>query len=76
MNALALTDDSGYGKTSGSEAAGFFDPLRGIFHLISPGACLCAPGRRKNQPSLAHCLAVENNPLLTQVLAQVKDVRG
>ena len=75
MNALALTDDTGYGKTSGSEADSFFDELRGVFHIISPGSCLCAPGRRKNQPSLAHCLAVENNPLLTQVLAQVNDVK-
>ncbi len=75
MNALALTDGTGYGKISGTEADSFFDELRGVFHIISPGSCLCAPGRRKNQPSLAHCLAVENNPLLTQVLAQVKDVK-
>ena len=75
MNALALTDDTGYGKTSGSKAVSFFDELQCVFHIISPGSCLCAPGRRQNQPSLAHCLAVENNPLLTQVLAQVKDVK-
>ena len=75
MNALALTDGTGYGKISGTEADSFFDELRGVFHIISPGSCLCASGRRKNQPSLAHSLAVENNPLLTQVLAQVKDVK-
>ena len=75
MNALALTDDTGHGKTSGSKAVSFFHEPEGVFHIISPGSCLCAPGRRQNQPSLAHCLAVENNPLLTQVLAQVKDVK-
>ena len=75
MNALALTDDTGYGKTSGSKAVSFFHELQGVFRIISPGSCLCAPGRRQNQPSLAHCLAVENNPLLTQVLAQVNDVK-
>ena len=62
MNALALTDDSGYGKTSGSEADCFFDALRGVLHILSPGACLCAPGRRKNQPSLAHCLTSIADP--------------
>ena len=75
MNALALTDGIGYGKISGTEADSFFDELRGVFHIISPGSCLCASGRRKNQPSLAQSLAVENNPLLTQVLAQVRDVK-
>ena len=73
MNALALTDDTGHGKAPGSEAVSFLH--EGVFHIISPGSCLCAPGRRQNQPSLAHCLAVENNPLLTQVLAQVNDVK-
>ena len=73
MHALALTDDTGQGKAPGSEAVSFVH--EGVFHIISPGSCLCAPGRRQNQPSLAHCLAVENNPLLTQVLAQVNDVK-
>ena len=73
MNALALTDDTGHGEAPGSEAVSFLH--EGVFHIISPGSCLCAPGRRQNQPSLAHCLAVENNPLLTQVLAQVNDVK-
>ena len=73
MHALALTDDTGHGKAPGSEAVSFLH--EGVFHIISPGSCLCAPGRRQNQPSLAHCLAVENNPLLTQVLAQVNDVK-
>ena len=73
MNALALTDDTCHGKAPGSEAVSFVH--EGVFHIISPGSCLCAPGRRQNQPSLAHCLAVKNNPLLTQVLAQVRDVK-
>ena len=75
MNALALTDDTGHGRAPGSEAVSYLHELEAVFHIISPGSCLCAPGRRQNQPSLAHCLAVENNPLLTQVLAQVRDVK-
>ena len=73
MHALALTDDTGQGKAPGSEAVSFV--YEGVFHIVSPGSCLCASGRRQNQPSLAHCLAVENNPLLTQVLSQVNDVK-
>ncbi len=65
MNALALTDDTGHGKAPGSEAVSFLHEPEGVFHIISPGSCLCASGRRKNQPSLAHSLAVENKPLLT-----------
>ena len=75
MNALALTDDTGHGRAPGLEAVSYLHELEAVFHIISPGSCLCAPGRRQNQPSLAHCLAVENNPLLTQVLAQVNDVK-
>ena len=75
MNALALTDDTGHGRAPGSKAVSCLHELEAVFHIISPDSCLCAPGRRQNQPSLAHCLAAENNPLLTQALAQVEDVK-
>ena len=73
MHTLVLADDSVYGDTPGSRAISFVK--EGVFHIISPGSCLCAWGGRQNQPSLAHCLAVETNPLLLQMLAQVNDVK-
>ena len=75
MNALVLTDSTGYGKITGTTTQFVFDEERGVFHIISPGSCLCAPGSKKNQHSLAHSLAVETNPLLTEVLAQEKHVK-
>ncbi len=75
MNALALTDSTGYGKITGTTTKSVFDEERGVFHIISPGSCLCAPGSQKNQHSLAHSLAVDTNPLLTEVLAQEKYVK-
>ena len=73
MHTLVLADDSVQGETPGSKAVSFVN--EGVFHIISPGSCLCARGGRQNQPSLAHCLAVETNPLLLQMLAQVNDVK-
>ena len=75
MNALALTDSTGYGKITGTTTQSVFDEERGVFHIISPGSCLCAPGSKKNQHSLAHALAVETNPLLTEALVQEKHVK-
>ena len=76
MNALALTDSTGYGKITGSRTQSVFDKERGVFHIISPGSSLSAPGSKKNQRSLAHALAVETHPLLTEALAQDKHVKG
>ena len=73
MHTLVLADDSVQGETPGSKAVSFVN--EGVFHIISPGSCLCARGGRQNQPSLAPSLAVENSPLLIQVLAQVNDVK-
>ena len=75
FHSLALTDCTGVGKITGTTTESFFDDERGVFHIISPGSCLCAPGSKKNQHSLAHSLAVETNPLLTEVLAQEKHVK-
>ena len=68
MNALALTDSTGYGKIRGSRTQSVFDKERRVLHIISPGSSLSAPGSKKNQRSLAHALAVETNPLLTEAL--------
>ena len=73
IHALVLADDSAQCEAPESEAVSFV--YEGVFHIISPGSCLCARGGRQNQPSLAHCLAVENNALLIKVLAQMNDVK-
>ena len=73
MHTLVLADDSVYGDTPGSRAISF--AKEGVFHIISPGSCLCARGGRQNQPSLAHCLAIETHPLLLQMLAQMNQVQ-
>ena len=75
MNAVALTDSTGYGKIRGSRTQSVFDPARRVLHIISPGSSLSAPGSKKNQRSLAHALAVETNPLLTEALEEDKDVK-
>ena len=46
-----------------------------VFHIISPGSSLSAPGSKKNQRSLAHALAVETDPQLRQALAEDKDMK-
>ena len=74
MNALALADSTGYGKTRGRRTQSVIDK-DGVFHIISPGSSLSAPGSKKNQRSLAHALAVETNPLLTEALEEDKDVK-
>ena len=73
MHTLVLADDSVYGDTPGSRAISF--AKESVFHIISPGSCLCARGGRQNQPSLAHCLAIETDPLLLQMLAQMNKVQ-
>ena len=74
MNAVALTDSTGHGKIRGSRTQSVIDK-DGVFHIISPGSSLSAPGSKKNQRSLAHALAVETNPLLTEALEQDKHVK-
>ena len=75
MNALVLTDSTGYGKIRGSRTQSVFDAARRVLHIISPGSSLSAPGSTKNQRSLAYALAVETNPLLTEALEEDKDVK-
>ena len=75
MNAVALTDSTGYGKTRESRTRSVIDEDGSVFHIISPGSSLSAPGSKKNQWSLAHALAVETNPLLTAALEQDKHVK-
>ncbi len=75
MNAVALTDSTGYGKIRGSRTRSVIDEDGNVFHIISPGSSLSAPGSKKNQWSLAHALAVETNPLLTEALEQDKHVK-
>ena len=70
---MVLADDFGQGEAPGSKAVSFL--YEGVFHSISPGNCWCAQGHKQSQPSLANCLAVENNPLLIQVMAQMNDVK-
>ena len=74
MNALALADSTGHGKIRGRRTQSVIDK-DGVFHIISPGSSLSAPGSKKNQRSLAYALAVETNPLLTEALAQDKHVK-
>ena len=74
MNAVVLADSTGYGKSSKRRTQSVIDK-DGVFHIISPGSCLSAPGSKKNQRSLAHALAVETNPLLTEALEQEKHVK-
>ena len=75
MNAVALTDSTGYGKIRGSRTQSVIDKEGRVLHIISPGSSLSAPGSKKNQRSLAHALAVETNPLLTEALEQDKHVK-
>ena len=71
MNALALTDGTGYGKITGTETESVFDK-RGVFHIISPSSSLSSPGKAPKQLSLAHALAVENDTRLRQALEEDK----
>ena len=74
MNALALADSTGCGKISGRRTQSVIGK-DGVFHIISPGSSLSAPGYAKNQRSLAHALAVETDPQLSQALAEDKDMK-
>ena len=74
MNALVLADSTGYGKSRGRRTQSVIDK-DGVFHIISPGSSLSAPGSKKNQRSLAHALAVETDPQLRQALAEDKDMK-
>ena len=75
MNAVALTDSTGYGKTRESRTRSVIDEDGSVFHIISPGSSLSAPGSKKNQWSLARALAVETNPLLSAALEQDQHVK-
>ena len=74
MNALALADSTGCGKISGRRTQSVIGK-DGVFHIISPGSSLSSPGYAKNQRSLAHALAVETDPQLSQALAEDKDMK-
>ena len=75
MIAMALADSTGYGKIRGSRTQSVIGEEGTVFHIISPGSSLSAPGSKKNQRSLAHALAVETNPLLSEALEQDKHVK-
>ena len=74
MNALVLADSTGGGKISGRRTQSVIGE-DGVFHIISPGSSLSSPGYAKNQRSLAHALAVETHPQLSQALAEDKDMK-
>ena len=74
MNALVLADSTGGGKISGRRTQSVIGD-DGVFHIISPDSSLSSPGYAKNQRSLAHALAVETHPQLSQALTEVKEMK-
>ena len=74
MNSIALVDSTGKCKIDGQETQSIKDHDE-RFHIISPGSSLSAPGKKKNQLSLAHALALEADQRLFSTLKEDKNLK-
>ena len=74
MKGVALVDSTGQCKIDGKGTQSIIDQDE-RFHIISPGSTLSAPGRKRNQLSLAHALALQADLRLFSTLKEDKDLK-
>ena len=74
MKGVVLVDSTGQCKIDGKGTQSIIDQDK-VFHIISPGSSLSAPGRNMNQLSLAHALALEADLRLFSTLEEDKDLK-